>query len=47
VIETYVGDGREDRLEDIGGVETPPQAGFDDRDLYFGAGEMIKRERCD
>lgn len=40
------GDSRQ-RSEHVGGVQTSPEANFDNGDIDSSAGEMIKRQRGD
>ncbi len=42
-----VGCDGQDRREDIGGIETPPQTGFDDGDIYLLTLEILEGQRGD
>jgi len=45
VVERDVGDDGEDGLDDVGGVETPAQADFEDGDIDLALGEVEEGER--
>ena len=45
MIERDVGDDREQRLDDVGGVEASAQAYFQDGDLYLALREVEEGER--